>query len=163
MADEEYEILPHQLLEDLKYDVEALKKKLTEPDAKANELILEIESLKDTAHELNEVFKTALTELKEDDLGKKISAVVSQNEAIAKGLVAISDRLDSWMRQQGNGGSSPSPRTATTRHTLGAPRMPGPAMTAPPLIENVPFPDTDLPPPPPSIGGKKKLIGNVFK
>ena len=44
MADEEYEILPHQLLSDLKYDVEALKKKLSQPDAKANELILEIES-----------------------------------------------------------------------------------------------------------------------
>ena len=40
---QEYEILPHKLISDLKYDVEALKKKLTQPDAKANELILEIE------------------------------------------------------------------------------------------------------------------------
>ena len=39
MAEAEYEILPHQLLSDLKYDVEALKKKLDQPDSKANELI----------------------------------------------------------------------------------------------------------------------------
>ena len=63
MAEEEYEILPHQLLSDLKYDVEALKKKLTQPDNKINELILEIESLKDSIHELNIVFEKALQEL----------------------------------------------------------------------------------------------------
>ena len=60
MADDEYEILPHQLLQDLKYDVEALKKKLTQPDTKSNELILEIESLKDSVHDLNDIFKKAL-------------------------------------------------------------------------------------------------------
>ena len=65
MAEEEYEILPHQLLSDLKTEVEALKKKLTQPDAKANELILEIESLKDSVHELNVVFEKAMEEMKE--------------------------------------------------------------------------------------------------
>ena len=40
MADTDYEILPHKLLEDLKGDVESLKNKLSKPDSKANELIL---------------------------------------------------------------------------------------------------------------------------
>ena len=57
MAEDDYEILPHQLLADLKYDIEALKKRLSQPDSKMQELILEIESLKDSIHELNTVFK----------------------------------------------------------------------------------------------------------
>jgi len=107
MADTEYEILPHQLLNDLKYDVEALKKKLTEPDAKSNELILEIESLKDSIHELTIIFQKALEETKEEDshliikkLNEKIQSVVSQNETIARGMVAISDKLEEFMKPQ---------------------------------------------------------------
>jgi len=87
MADEEYEILPHQLLSDLKNEVEALKKKILQPDTKANELILEIESLKDSIHELTNIFKKALEETKEEDLtrvikavNEKMEAVISQNE-----------------------------------------------------------------------------------
>ena len=34
---EDYEVIPHQLLIELKGEVEALKKKLTRPDQKANE------------------------------------------------------------------------------------------------------------------------------
>ena len=68
MANEDYEILPHQLLSDLKGDVEALKKKLSRPDSKANELILEIESMKDSVHDLNELFNKALEDQKEEDI-----------------------------------------------------------------------------------------------
>ncbi len=99
-----YEILPHQLIEDLKYDVESLKKKLSEPDAKTNELILEIETLKDSIHDLNGIFKQALEETKEEDIYKSIATlnqriddVVSQNETIAKGMIAISDKLEEFM------------------------------------------------------------------
>jgi len=90
MADEEYEILPHQLLSDLKNEVEALKKKILQPDTKANELILEIESLKDSIHELTNIFKKALEETKEEDLtrvikavNEKMEAVISQNEIMS--------------------------------------------------------------------------------
>ncbi len=114
MADNEYEILPHQLLEDLKFDVEALKKKLSEPEAKANELILEIETLKDSIHELNSVFSKALDETKEEDvyhsiktLNERIDAVVTQNETIAKGMIAISDKVDEFLRKQKEGNAGP--------------------------------------------------------
>jgi predicted nucleic acid-binding Zn-ribbon protein len=103
--DEEYEILPHKLLEDLKYDVEALKEKLSEPETATRELIAEMEDLRSTVKELNNIFKVALQDLKEEDstklltaLQNKIETVSTQNETIARGMVAISDKLEDFMK-----------------------------------------------------------------
>ena len=82
MAKDEYEILPHKLLENLKFDVEALKERLTEPESKANELILEIETLKDSIHELNTIFSKALDETKEEDVYKSISVLNERIDAV---------------------------------------------------------------------------------
>lgn len=161
MAEEEYEILPQQLLSDLKYDVEALKKKLTQPDAKANELILEIESMKDSVHELNEVFQKALEQTKGQDvtqtilnLKDKVEAVVNQNETIAKALITISDKLDEFMHHRREAPKAP------VQHRMGPPSMPGPR-TAPmpshPAV-GMPTPPGDLPAPPTPPKGKKKGI-----
>ena len=104
MVDKSFEILPHRLLEDLKFDVEALKNKLSAPDSKAEELILEIESLKDSIHDLNTVFGKALEDTKEEDvfvaikkLNERIDTVVTQNETIARGMIAISDKVDEFI------------------------------------------------------------------
>ena len=146
MADQNYEILPHQLLEDLKYDVEALKKKLSEPEDKTNELILEIETLKDSIHELNDIFQKALEETHEEDIYKSISAlneridnVISQNETIAKGMIAISDKLEDFMGKS----QTPLPSLGASTSNMqtnvisnGIPTAPGmnisPGMPAPP-------------------------------
>ena len=100
----EHEHLPHRLIVDLKHDVEALKKKLSQPDAKAHELILEIESLKDAVHQLNAIFDKALKEMKEEDMTKtfrnlmeKVNTMAAQNEMIAQGMVALSEKLDTFM------------------------------------------------------------------
>jgi hypothetical protein len=110
MADKNFEILPHRLLEDLKFDVEALKKKLTEPDSTSEQLILEIESLKDSIHDLNSIFGKALEHTKEEDvfiaikkLNERIDTVVTQNETIARGMIAISDKVEEFVK-----GSTPS-------------------------------------------------------
>ena len=79
MTEQEYEIMPHKLLSDLKYDVEALKKKLTQPDAKADELILEIESMKDSLHELTTIFERAI----KTAAGTDVTFDVSGMESIA--------------------------------------------------------------------------------
>lgn len=178
-AEEDYEILPHQLLADLKSEVEALKKKLTQPDAKANELILEIESLKDSIHELNTIFQKALEQTKEEDLAKvikiinqKLDTVSTQNETIAKGMIAISDKLEDFMVNQGQM-SATAPRGGLAQHTLGAPQMSGARMAPPLQMEPSPFPESEYPsplrtdapppPPPPGAGSKKRLIGTIFK
>jgi len=175
MADEEYEILPHQLLSDLKYDVEALKKKLTQPDAKINELILEIESMKDSIHDLNTIFQKALEETKGEDvsktindLNKKITDVMGQNEIIAKGMIAISDKLEEFIGKQPHPGPEPrSPKVTpaagpNVQHTMGPPSMAGPRFAPPPVPSREGQADVSFPPPPPGLPAGKKKRG-LFK
>lgn len=152
MTDSDYEILPHKLLSDLKYDVETLKKKLTHPDAKAEELILEIESLKDSIHELTNIFERAIEETKAEDLSKnikdKLDAVIRQNETIAKGMIAISDKVDDFVKENTQHKMEHKPSAMPVKHTManqGMPArrmapLPGPAM---PQIE-VPVPPGPL-------------------
>jgi hypothetical protein len=165
MADQEYEILPHQLLADLKYDVEALKKKLTTPDSKSNELILEIESMKDSVHELNMVFEKALKKSNDTDVDQILKSIdsgmkkiVLQNETIAKGMIAISDKLEDFMnKQQPPAQLMPAgpPSMPGMQHTMGPPTR---LRTAPrPEEMEMPSVSVDLPPPPPE--GKKKRTG----
>ncbi len=161
MADDEYEILPHQLLQDLKYDVEALKKKLTQPDTKSNELILEIESLKDSVHDLNDIFKKALEEVKGEDVSTtlklmkdKVERVSSQNETIARALIAISDKLDDFMNNKPMRVTSP---IMPGQHQMGPPSMPGPARMAPrPAMQEEMSLPMDMPPPPPQFRTDRK-------
>jgi len=166
------EHIPHNLIVDLKHDVEALQKKLTHPDAKAHELILEIESLKDAVHQLNVIFEKALNEMKEEDLTKnfkimleKVNTVAAQNETIAQGMVALSDKVDTFMTRQlksvtagsqGISGGSGIP----LQHSMGAPAMSGrmaprPEMSMSSMMSS-PEP-VGFPPPPPSSG--KKRVG----
>ena len=165
MTDADYEILPHQLLSDLKYDVEALKKKLSQPDSKMNELILEIESLKDTIHELTSIFNKAIENTKDSGAGadinlikEKMEAVVRQNETIASGMVAISDKVDEWMGSAKTVNPTLPKVQMGVQHTMGLPQQnAGPARVAPPPQ----MPD-DLPTPPVK-GDSKKSFGNMFK
>lgn len=181
--DDEYEILPHQLLADLKSDVEALKKKLSQPDNKADELILEMESLKDSVHELTSIFQKALEATKEEDVSKsmklfndRINNIVSQNETIARGMIAISDKLEDFMaRQSGQPVSviAQAPQIAV-KHTMGAPitaGMPGRVAPVPTMPPGMDYPmgpgpadsgNFDFPPPPPGMAEKKKRVG-LFK
>ncbi len=183
MADDEnYDILPHQLLSDLKFDVEALKKKLSEPDSKSQELILEIESLKDAVHELTVIFHKALEQTKGDadfqqmlkTVSDRLNQIADQNETIAKGMVAIADKVDSM----GVPSQSPMmPKTqmqAPIQHTMGMPpSMVGPARVAPKSgfgsmppssASSFPVPPSmsamDLPPPPPRMTAKR---GGLFQ
>lgn len=173
MADTEYEMIPHKLLADLRYDVEALQKKLSQPDAKINELILEIESMKDSVHELTTVFQKALEDIKEEgDIAKtvhtmkeKMDTVVTQNETIAKGMIAISDKVEEWMNSQDSNVGAPAPplHQLNENHSMAVPppMSGGPARVAPkpaaPLMSS-----GDFPPPPPKASDQKKRFG-LFK
>ena len=174
MTNEDYEILPHKLLSDLKFEVEALKKKLTRPDAKANELILEIESMKDSVHELNVVFEKAMDEMKDEDASKtlkqikeKLSTVVTQNETIARGMIAISDKLEEFMKRNTSKPATPTPvysqQTQSIQHTMGPP-SPGPSRVAPTPMPVAPSMSSNdnFPPPPKMPVGKKRKLG-LFK
>ncbi|MBS3124211.1 hypothetical protein J4437_06290 [Candidatus Woesearchaeota archaeon] len=167
MVEQDYEILPHQLLQDLKYEVEALKKKLSQPDSKTTELVLEMESLKDNLHDLNDTFKKALDESKGDDIGgslkslkEKVDTVVAQNETIAKAMITISDKVEDFIQSQ----KMAQPKTAPgpmPQHVMGQPQMMGPGrMAPPPSMSNFPSfgAEMEVPPPPPGMGKRKGLF-----
>jgi phage shock protein A len=167
----EHRTLSHETLSDIKYDVDALKKKLHHPESQTQELILEIESLKDSVHEMNEIFKRALKEVKEDDASRtlkiiteRLEAVVTQNETIAKGMVAISDKLEDFMHNQG--ASSIGGSVASGRHIMSAPSMPGTSRNAPlPQMSSPSFSGmggSSLPPPPVYSDTERKKLG-LFK
>ena len=155
----EHEHLPHNVIIDLKHDVEALKKKLSQPDTKAHELILEIESMKDAVHQLNIIFEKALKEMKDEDLGKtfqiltgKLNAVAAQNETIAQGMIALSDKLDTFMGRQMGRTVAPS---MPIQHSMGTPAMPG--RMAPRLEMPMSSEPAGFPPPPPGPGNRKRV------
>lgn len=164
-----HELLPHKLLSELHGDVESLKKKLTSPDAKIQELVLEIESLKESIHELTTVFQKALEEMKDDDVSKilsalqgRVDATMKQNETIARSMLVISDKVDELVQQKRMLPEvMPSPTMMGIKHTMG---MPAPMGRAAPRPEP-PMPDRgemNIPPPPPRMMDKKRSLGDIF-
>jgi hypothetical protein len=144
----------NELISDLKGDVDSLKRKLSKPDAKSEELILEIESLKESIHELTNIFQKAVELTKEEDLTRninnKLDAVIKQNETIARGMVAVSDKVDEFV---GGSMATPSPPRRPMQHTMGPPAAMG--RVAPVPTAHTGMDDMNLPPPPPA-GGKKR-------
>lgn len=157
--------LAHDVVIELKHDVEALKKKLSQPDPKSHELILEIESLKDAVHKLNVIFEKALKETKEEDLFKtfqtmqdKLDHLINQNETIAQGMLALSDKLD-------NAVGRPMARMPgmPVQHAMGAPSLSGRTAPRPemsmPSMHQAPSETAGFPPPPPGPASRKGRVG----
>ncbi len=149
---EDYDILPHKLMQDLQTDVELLKKKLTEPETKMNELILEIETLKDSIHELTTVFDKALSDTKDEDvystitqLNNRLDSVITQNETIAKGMIAISDKVEDFVSNSTGGKANQAVSVPNTSQVA-------PGQMIPPTEAPAPT----MPPPPPTT--KKRSL-----
>ena len=149
---EDYDILPHKLMQDLQTDVELLKKKLTEPETKMNELILEIETLKDSIHELTTVFDKALSDTKDEDvyatitqLNNRLDSVITQNETIAKGMIAISDKVEDVVSNSAGGKANQTVSVPNTSQVA-------PGQMVPPTEAPAPT----MPPPPPTT--KKRSL-----
>ena len=169
--DDEYEVLPHKLLAELKNEIELLKKKLMQPDAKAQELILEIESMKDALTELKLVFHQALDETKKEEdvstalgtIKEKMDSMLMQNETIARGMVAISDKLEDFMHKQIPNQTQPLPAQpmmpqmpTISPHSMGAPTLPGQRVAPMPMDNfSADIQMSDMPPPP-SPPGKRR-------
>ena len=132
---DDYELFPHKMIEELKFDIEALKKKLLEPDKAADELMAEMADLKEEIKELHNIFHETLTDIKEEDSAKllktmegKIETVNTQNETIARGMIAISDKLEDFMAKS----QSPAKIAHTAVPPMGArPPMQNPREAAP--------------------------------
>jgi len=162
---------------DIKQEIDSLKKKLTDPDSKISELLLEIESLKESIHELTVVFQKTLDQTKGEDgvktienIKKKMDEVVNQNETIAKGMVAISDKLEDFMGKNSmrappmmlRPGINPM-QNMSMPSSMGGPARMAPSLQMPGMGDMPSMPeDGDLPPPPPPMG-RRKQMGGLFK
>jgi hypothetical protein len=102
MGDEEYTILPHKEIQDLKEELDKLKKN---PDLVDNSLKASIGNLNDSLGALMGVFKEATQEMRLEEgeesilnkkfvpLMEKMDLILEQNQKIAEGIVALADIL----------------------------------------------------------------------
>ncbi|MBI1968687.1 hypothetical protein HYS49_02150 [Candidatus Woesearchaeota archaeon] len=158
------------LLLHLRQEVEDLKKRLEHPVAQTKELFLEMETLKDSIHELNAIFKRALKEAKEEEVGgsllslkEDMKTVLRRTETLAQGLLALSEQraaLPSRPRSTPSVGAPPTP-TSMLQHRMGIPPLPGLRMAPPLLQQEMGAPSmargsAPLPPPPPPLSARKE-------
>ncbi len=181
--DENWEIIPHKILADLRDEVQALKDKLSKPEEPQKELLASIAGLQKSIAQLQGVFQGALQEMKTEedsahegkahqDILARLIEVSGQNTQIAKAIVAIADMVEEMNRKMS------VPRPAPPQRMMSPPRSPPfpqplPAIDEPPFPEDLqqqaprmpsrmPLPPRrgpDLPPPP----EKKRLFGGLFK
>ena len=101
-------------------------------------------------NDLTEIFHKTLEDIKEegdtlktlDAVKERLDAVVTQNETIAKGMIAVADKVDNFVQNQ------PAPAVTgpppSMPPSFSAPRAGGPMPTSP---------MDDFPPPPPKRKG----------
>ena len=186
--EEEYEIIPHQILSDLRDELDAVKQRLQTPVGEMEtELLASIADLKNSITQLNDMVKSAAAEVRKEEkegiavqikrLNNKIDEVSRQNEQIAHALLSVANMIEK--------SEAPPPRP------MPPPRMAPPQMApprAPPMPPPRPMPmsspmrpEYPMPPPPPDMGDmppppgpelppgaefepkKKGLLGVFFK
>jgi hypothetical protein len=177
LADEdEYELLPKHELEDLKKEIEHLKKNPF-GEAKEGESLLEaINNLNDNIKRLIDIFASAGTDLQKDysetNPIEDLQAIKGQNEQIAQGIVTVAGILtdmkgDLSARTDAEAPERPlrlGPRIPMIRPGLGpepVQRMPYQSSQGYPLEEPLPddFSDQIPPPPPQTMQGMNGPMG----
>ncbi|MCK4589386.1 MAG: hypothetical protein KAT77_03020 [Nanoarchaeota archaeon] len=185
--DESYEIIPHQILSDLRDELDAVKQRLQTPVGEMEkELLASIADLKNSIAQLNEMVKSAAAEVKKEEkegaavqlkrLNNKLDEMEKQNEQMAHALLTIANMVER-LQHPAPPRPMPPPRMAPPKM---APPMPPKAPPLPPK-PMPPGPGPMLPPPgmpgemPPPPGAplppgaefekskKKGLLGMFFK
>lgn len=162
-GDDEYELLPKEEIDNLKKEVERLRKNPL-GEVEEGESILEgINNLNDNIKKLIDIFSKASEDLKSEEGGANPSAdlqeIKDQNEEIAEGLVAVADIVkdikqnktheqDMNLIRESNEPIAPGPKIAMVRPSFD---NPAPPPGAPPGIPPGPALGADQIPPPPSL------------
>lgn len=182
MPEEDWELIPHKVLADLRDEVHLLKEKLNQPSTRTD-AIKSNDELRKSIQQMQKVFETALSQVdkeEDSDVSKRLEAIEKQNEQIAKALVSIVDMVEGKSRPK-----IPSPPTYAPE----PPRMNAPVNIPPPPARPIqtqkmpsfpPRPPRRMPkvdmneprfpppppmgmPPPPPLPEKKGLLGKLFK
>ena len=104
--EEEYTIMPQKSMENLKKELDDLKKKTAGGDiVVSKELLYSVDNLSKSINGMMELFKIASEEMKLeerekdvvseklDPLSQKLDSLIEQNQKIAKGIVAVADMV----------------------------------------------------------------------
>ena len=184
MADDDYDLLPHRQINELKGLVQDLKNKVDRASPK--ELIDSMDSLTKSIDSLMGLFKQAADEMRYEEkeeilsggsehkaINDKLDKIMEQNKIIANGMVAVSNMVRDFAGnqrkqqatqapkpQQFQSGFQPSMRAPSFQPgfqpQFNAPMPPRPQMPAPGFMEEPPLPDFDEEP-------KKKGLFSMFK
>ena len=130
--DDEYELLPHKQIADLKKELERLKKGPT-PEARN-----EMERLNDSINNLLSLFKEASSQMHLEEqeatmvaeklipIEEKLDQILDQNQKIAEGIVALADLVKELKEDQKKKDRElPRPMTSMGPQPMG-PMGPGP-------------------------------------
>ena len=184
--EEEYEIVPHQILADLRDEIDELKKRLAKPEEEVGkELLASMAELKLSLHDLLTIIKKAEEEMRKEEKGvdlgrainnltKKVDELGHQNEEIAAALVSLGDTVDQMSKRPAPAPMMPPPRPAPMPPPRAPPMPPPQPKPLPPEPEMPPGPPGPMPPPPmgmpppPPMGPpepekKKGFLGSLFK
>ena len=184
MADDDYDLLPHRQINELRGLVQELKNKVDRASPK--ELIDSMESLTKSIDSLMNLFKQAADEMRYEEkeeilsggsehkaINEKLDGVLEQNKIIADGMVAVSNMVRDFAGkqrkqqdaqapkpQQFQPGFQPSMRAPNfpqpSFQPQFAPMPPRPQMPAPGFMEEPPLPDFEEEP-------RKKGLFGMFK
>ena len=103
MADDDYDLLPHQEIEELKRQVQELKTRSDK--SSSQEIVKALEQLTRSMDSMLRLFTEAAHEVKGSDkeheqIVDKLDEVIEQNKTIAEGMVAVSDMVRDFVEKQ---------------------------------------------------------------
>ncbi len=191
MPEEEWEMVPHKILSDLKDEVQALKEKMGKPEAPAQELLDGMSNLNSSIKQLQDLFNTALASINAEEpvkdnksefqaIHNHLSGIEKQNEQNARAVVALANILEDKKSEPAiQMVTSPPPfmqqPRPMPRQMNPQPRAPFPAPSmsmerddfipqSPPFpSRGAPMPGGGMPPPPSlSMSEKRGLFNKLF-
>lgn len=158
--EEEYELLPHREIEELKEELSKLKEFEVAPSKKLQVSLLEVNAKLD---KLITIFEDASHEMRVEEGGlsftdkmrpllEKMNKILEQNSEIASGILALADMVKEMKGEKAEGrfetyNAPPTPAGFSVPPKMEQPPMPPPmgAQTAGPMPPGVP-PGMPLPP-----------------
>lgn len=122
-GDDEYELLPRQEVENLKHELERLKKNPLGELKEGKTLLDAVNSLNDNIKKLINIFTKAEADLakeySEGNPAQDLKSIKEQNEQIAQGLLAVADLVKEIKEPRNAMPSNPSfPNTPTFAQTV---------------------------------------------
>ena len=159
--DEDYDIVPHRQISDLKRQMDELKTK--SHGASSTDLTQSMSALTKSMDGMLRLFSEAAQELKVEGheeeayfeklnpLNDKLDKIIEQNKIIAEGMVAVSDMLRDFIEEQR---SKPDPIPPLQSAPAPRPSMPYQAPPSQPSMPSAPFDD---------LSAEPKKGGGLFK